>query len=295
MSGANKKYGLGRGIESLLGGEKFDFEEQSLDDFMENTVFKSEDDTLVEIDKIERCNFQPRTQFDEENLRSLSESIKQNGVLQPILVRKKADKYEIVAGERRWRAAKLAGLKTIPVIVKDLTDSQTLELALIENIQRDNLSAIEEAEGLKKLISEYNYTQDDVAKIIGKSRSYIANTLRLLTLPQAVQELVLQNKLSAGHARALVGMENAVEFAERIVKENLSVREIEKITSKKKIIPRKSLGIEDKDLKIITKKLEEKLHLKVKINTGKKGNGSIKLCYKTPADLGRILDLLEQR
>lgn len=303
MNANNKKFGLGRGLEALLGDEDInldlDSETADVNSLVENTVFKSEKNE-IKISDVVPCSFQPRTEFDREALESLAQSIKEKGVLQPLLVRKKNDKYEIIAGERRWRAAQLAGLNEVPVIVKDLNDSETLEIALIENLQRENLSAIEEAEGLNRLMNEYAYTQEVIGKVIGKSRSYIANTLRLLGLPEEIKQQVKENKLSAGHARALIGCENAVELADKIIKEGLSVREAEALAANSKginvknIMPKQPKPV-DRDLEKIMADLEEKLKLKVKINAGKKGKGSITLHYNTPAELSSLLDILEQR
>ena len=303
MNANNKKFGLGRGLEALLGDEDInldlDSETADVNSLVENTVFKSEKNE-VKVSDVVPCSFQPRTEFDREALESLAQSIKEKGVLQPLLVRKKNDKYEIIAGERRWRAAQLAGLNEVPVIVKDLNDSETLEIALIENLQRENLSAIEEAEGLNRLMNEYAYTQEVIGKVIGKSRSYIANTLRLLGLPEEIKQQVKENKLSAGHARALIGCENAVELADKIIKEGLSVREAEALAANSKginvknIMPKQPKPV-DRDLEKIMADLEEKLKLKVKINDGKKGKGSITLHYNTPAELSSLLDILEQR
>ena len=290
---------LGRGLEALLGDEKADFnsEVSDIDYLMKNTVFKTENQNELPLDKIERCSFQPRTEFKPEALSELSESIKEKGVLQPIIVRKKNEKYEIIAGERRYQAARLAGLKTIPAIIKNLNDGEVLEIALIENIQRENLSAIEEAKGLLKLIEEYRYKQDELGKLIGKSRSYIANTLRLLNLPESVQKLVLDGKLSAGHARTLIGLENAEEMAQNIINNALSVRDAENIAAQAKPTKNKTARAikTDKNLQSIIKDLEKKLGLKVEISTGKKGNGSITLRYDNPAQLSALLDILEQR
>ncbi len=303
MNANNKKFGLGRGLEALLGDEDInldlDSETADVNSLVENTVFKSEKNE-VKVSDVVPCSFQPRTEFDREALESLAQSIKEKGVLQPLLVRKKNDKYEIIAGERRWRAAQLAGLNEVPVIVKDLNDSETLEIALIENLQRENLSAIEEAEGLNRLMNEYAYTQEVIGKVIGKSRSYIANTLRLLGLPEEIKQQIKENKLSAGHARTLIGCENAVELADKIIKEGLSVREAEALAANSKginvknIMPKQPKPV-DRDLEKIMADLEEKLKLKVKINAGKKGKGSITLHYNTPAELSSLLDILEQR
>ena len=304
MNANNKKFGLGRGLEALLGDEEInlnlDDETADVESLVENTVFKGADSNEIKIADIVPCAFQPRTEFDRDALESLAQSIKEKGVLQPLLVRKKNDKYEIIAGERRWRAAQLAGLEKVPAIIKNLSDSETLEIALIENLQRENLSAIEEAEGLNRLMNEYEYTQEVIGKVIGKSRSYIANTLRLLSLPEEIKQQVKENKLSAGHARALIGCENAVELANKIIKEGLSVREAETLAANAKGINVKNLAPKeqkpvDRDLEKIMADLEEKLKLKVKINAGKKGKGSITLHYNTPAELSSILDILEQR
>ena len=304
MNTNNKKFGLGRGLEALLGDEdlnlNLDDETADVNSFVENSVFKSENSNEINIENIEPCSFQPRTEFNQEALETLAQSIKEKGILQPLLLRKKGEKYEIIAGERRWRAAKLAGLKAVPAVIKNLTDSETLEIALIENLQRENLSAIEEADGLNRLMSEYEYTQEVIAKVIGKSRSHIANTLRLLSLPDEIKQMIKENKLSAGHARTLVGKDNAAELAAKIINEGLSVREAEALAANykeldvKNIAPKAQKTI-DKDIERIMADLEAKLKLKVKINAGKKGKGSITLHYNTPAELSTLLDILEQR
>lgn len=296
MSANNKKFGLGKGLGALLGDDDDILLDDSKDveNFVKNTVFKEEGNEIA-IDDIYPCPFQPRTFFDDENLRALSESIREKGVLQPLLVRKRNDKYEIIAGERRWRAARMAGLKTVPVVLKDLSDQETLEIALIENLQRENLSAIEEAEGLNRLIKEYEYTQDTLGKVIGKSRSYIANSLRLLMLPQEVRQLIQDNKLSAGHARALVGLPEAAELAKKIVAKGLNVRQVEQMVAELKNPTPPTAKKVDIDLQKIMADLEKKLSLKVKISAGKNGKGSVTLKYNNPAELSSILDLLEQR
>lgn len=304
MNTNNKKFGLGRGLEALLGDEdlnlNLDDETADVNSFVENGVFKNENSNEINIENIEPCNFQPRTEFNQEALETLAQSIKEKGILQPLLLRKKGEKYEIIAGERRWRAAKLAGLESVPAVIKNLTDSETLEIALIENLQRENLSAIEEAEGLNRLMSEYEYTQEVIAKVIGKSRSHIANTLRLLSLPDEIKQMIKENKLSAGHARTLVGKDNAAELAAKIINEGLSVREAEALAANSKELDVKNIAPKaqktiDKDIEKIMADLEAKLKLKVKINAGKKGKGSITLHYNTPAELSTLLDILEQR
>ena len=297
----NKKFGLGRGLEALLGEDETSSkseEVKNIDFYVKNTVFKSEGTDEISIESIVPCPFQPRTEFNAEALEALAASIKEKGILQPLLLRSKGGKYEIIAGERRWRAAKIAGLKTVPAVVKELNDQETLEIALIENLQREDLSAIEEAEAFDKLVREHEYKQETLAKIIGKSRSYIANTLRLLTLPPEIKNMVKKNKLSAGHARALVGYADAVKLAHEIISEGLSVRETEARVSglkNNKEIKIKQPKIIDFDMKQIMSDLEQKLNLKVKINTGKNGKGSVTLKYNNPAEFCSILDLLEKR
>ena len=298
MSMNDKKYGLGRGLDTLLSDDDINLDDigGDVDSFINNTVFKNEDSNEIDVADILPCPFQPRTVFDEKALQALSDSIKEKGVLQPLLLRRKNDKYEIIAGERRWRAAIMAGLSTVPALVKELSDEETLEIALIENLQRENLSPIEEAEAFNRLMNEYAYTQEITAKIIGKSRSYIANILRLLNLPEEVQDLVRNGKLSAGHARVLVGNPKAIELAREIIEKGLSVRDVEKLMSQKsKNTKPQTVKIMDTDLKKIISDLEHKLNLKVKINAGKNGKGSVTLKYSSPAELSSILDLLEQR
>ena len=295
MSANNKKFGLGRGLESLLGDNIDLTTSEYKDNVGENTVFKKDGNSEIKVDDIVACKFQPRTEFNAELLQSLADSIKEKGVLQPLLLRKKGDKYEIIAGERRWRAARLAGLKTVPALIKNLNDKETLEIALIENLQRENLSAIEEADGLNKLASDYNYTQEMLAKAVGKSRSYVANSLRLLGLPAEIKVLVKNGKLSAGHARALVGCSKAVELANEIIKNDLSVRQTEHLLAKLKNTPSRRQNIADADLLQIMRDLEQKLNIKVKINASQNGKGSVILKYDNPAELSSILDLLEQR
>ncbi len=300
MSATNKRFALGRGLEALLGDDEVTFELSSnndVDEFVKNTVFNGEMSEELPIEDIEPCRFQPRTEFNSEALQSLADSIKEKGVLQPLLVRRKGKKYEIIAGERRWRASKMVGLKTVPALVRKLSDQETLEIALIENLQRENLSAIEEAEGLNRLVNDYAYTQDNLGKVIGKSRSYVANSIRLLSLPKEVQALVRESKLSAGHARTLVGHPQAKELAQKIIAKDLSVRETEKLIAnyKNKIAIPRVPRVMDFDLKKIIADLEKKLNLKVKITADKSGKGNVTLKYNNPAELSAILDILEQR
>lgn len=290
-AGAKRK-SLGRGLGALLGDDDLD-----LNDFPDEGK-KSFDKPadLVNINLIKASPFQPRTEFDEEALRALADSVKEKGVLQPLLVRKVGNDYELIAGERRLRASKLAGLSEVPVIVREMTDQEVLEVALVENLLRENLTAIEEAEGLQRLIDEFSHTQEALSKIIGKSRSHIANTLRLLTLPESVQNLVKEGKLSAGQARSLVGLENAEDLAQLIIK-RLNVRQVEELVNKLKNAKPQNKEPEEisQDLVDIEKSLNKSLGLRIKISQGKQGSGKVVLQYSSVAELDMIIDLLEQK
>lgn len=291
-AGAKRK-SLGRGLGALLGDDDLD-----LNDFpdVEKKSFEKPAD-LVNINLIKASPFQPRTEFDEEALRALADSVKEKGVLQPLLVRKVGNDYELIAGERRLRASKLAGLSEVPVIVREMTDQEVLEVALVENLLRENLSAIEEAEGLQRLIDEFSHTQEALSKIVGKSRSHIANTLRLLTLPESVQNLVKEGKLSAGQARSLVGLENAEDLAQLIIKKDLNVRQVEELVNKLKNAKPQNKEPEEisQDLVDIEKSLNKSLGLRIKISQGKQGSGKVVLQYSSVAELDMIIDLLEQK
>ena len=255
-------------------------------------------DTMVEVSRLAPGKYQPRTEFDEEALNSLAASIREKGVLQPLLVRRLGDKYEIIAGERRWRAAKLAGLDKIPVIEKEFTDQEVLEVALVENLLRENLSAIEEAEGLQRLIEEFSHTQEALSQIVGKSRSHIANILRLLSLPESVKNLIKEGKLSAGHARALVGLDNAEALAKQIIEKGLSVRQVEDLVAKLKEGRKpetKKTAAKDEDLAEIEKDLIKKLGLRIKITPSKQGGGKVVMQYGSVAELDMILNILESK
>ena len=255
-------------------------------------------DTMVEVSRLAPGKYQPRTEFDEEALNSLAASIREKGVLQPLLVRRLGDKYEIIAGERRWRAAKLAGLDKIPVIEKEFTDQEVLEVALVENLLRENLSAIEEAEGLQRLIEEFSHTQEALSQIVGKSRSHIANILRLLSLPERVKTMIKEGKLSAGHARALVGLDNAEALAKQIIEKGLSVRQVEDLVAKLKEGRKpetKKTAAKDEDLAEIEKDLIKKLGLRIKITPSKQGGGKVVMQYGSVAELDIILNILESK
>lgn len=297
----NKRKSLGRGLSALLGDDDLSFED--IEKSTENTVFKTDGDNkhkanYVKIAEIDPSPYQPRTEFDEEALKALAQSIKEKGVLQPLLVRKHNNGYELIAGERRLRASKLAGLTEVPVIVKEMNDQEVLEVALVENLLRENLSAIEEAEGLQRLIDEFSHTQEALSQIIGKSRSHIANTLRLLGLPKSVQNLIKEGKLSAGHARNLVGLENAEELANQIIKKDLSVRQVEELVNKIKTSGNKdkeSKPKKDADIADIENDLKSKLGLRIQISPNKQGGGKVVLQYASVAELDMIIDILEQK
>ena len=290
-----KKKSLGRGLEALLG----EMNEDVLNDELKQIKIGD----TASVNDIYVSSFQPRKEFDEDAIRSLAASIKEKGVLQPLIVRKTDKGFELIAGERRLRASKIAGLTEVPVIVKEFSDNEVLEIALVENLLRENLSAIEEAEAYQKLMDDFSHTQEKVATIVGKSRSYIANTLRLLTLPEEIKTYITNSKLTAGHARCLVGLENAVSLAEKIIREELSVRQVEEIVAKQK---EAKTQIVDKDEKIakkesnndisdIERSLNKKLGLRIKISQSKQGGGKVVLQYSSTAELDMIIGILDQK
>ncbi len=294
-----KKGGLGKGIDSLIPNKV----NKSADDKNTNIEVKRENGINVNINKVEPNLEQPRKNFDEDALLELSESIKQHGVIEPLLVQDKKDYYKIIAGERRWRAAKLAGLKEVPVIVKDLTDQEVVEVSLIENIQRENLNPIEEAFAYKKLLTEFNLKQDELAKRVSKRRTTITNSMRLLKLNENVQQMVIDDKISTGHARALLGIEDPEKqyaTAEKIFDERLSVRETEKLVKKiqqeRENPQSKENGKIDPKMEAIYRDLEEKmkqiLGTKVAINQKDDKKGKIEIEYYSIDELDRIIDLL---
>lgn len=286
-----KRKSLGRGLEALMG---------SLDNDINMVEAETKDINTINVEKIIPGKYQPRMEFDQEALQALAESIKEKGVLQPLLVRRQQDKYEIIAGERRWRASKIAGLKEVPVIIKELSDQEVLEAALVENILRENLSAIEEAEGYQRLINEFSHTQEALSQIVGKSRSHIANTLRLLGLPQSIRDMIQEGKLSAGHARALVGLDNAEELASEIIKKDMSVREVEELVAKQKnnteVATKTKMPKEkSEDICDIERELVKTLGLRIKITPNKQGGGKVVLQYSSVAELDMIVETLEQK
>ena len=285
-----KKRALGRGLEELFNNENLDIES-----FEKTIVENAHKDEIIEVDLSElRVNpYQPRKIFDEDALKELSESIKEHGVFQPIIIKKSIKGYEIVAGERRVRASKLAGLTHIPAIIRDFTDEQMMEIALLENLQRENLTAIEEAVAYKSLLENLHLTQDELSRKVGKSRSHITNIIGLLRLPKDIQELVNTSKISMGHARILSKLddENQIrQMADKIINENISVRNTEELTSSNKFERKNKIHKKESnnnDLKYVEDLLREKLDTKVKINDKK-----IEISYTNVADLNRILEIL---
>lgn len=273
---------LGKGLEAIF-GEGF---EQAID----SIDVKGKEKTEIEISLIHLNPYQPRKTFDDDKLQELSESIKTHGVFQPILVREVLDGYELIAGERRLRASKLAGLRFIPAIIVEFDDKQVMEIALLENIQRENLNVIEEAKAYEKLMNTYEYTQEALSKRLGKSRSYVTNILRLLKLPNSTQNYVIERKLTMGHVRALLPLENQdmiEEVANKAMNENLSVRAVEDLV--KKILTKKIIkpAVENKKLLVLQNSLQEKLQTSVKVDSK-----SITIKYVDNEDLNRLLELM---
>jgi len=267
-----QKKGLGRGLSSLMGDVEIPIKENN------NKL----SDTRIPISKLRANPLQPRRLFNKESINELAASIKSKGLVQPILVRpseKNPGDYEIIAGERRWRAAQIAQLHEMPAVIKNLNDVETLEIAIIENVQRSDLTVIEEATGYKKLIESYGHTQEQLSEIVGKSRSHVANIMRLLTLPQSIQDMITEGKISAGHARAIMNSAFPEKLAEKIISENLSVREAESIAKQGKNHIKK-VRLKDPDTVDLENSISQKLGLNVEINhKGNKG-GHIKVDYK---------------
>ena len=289
------KRGLGKGIDAMISGD---------DTKMKKVVKKviKEVDT-IDINKIEPNNNQPRKNFNEDKIHELAESIKQHGLIEPLIVQKgKKGFYTIIAGERRWRAAREAGIKEIPVVVKDYSDQQVMEIALIENIQREDLNAIEEAEAYERLIKDFNLKQDEVAERVSKSRVAITNSLRLLKLDPRVREMIIEDKIKSGHARALLAVNNPEEqyrLAVMIFDHSMSVRETEKMVKKylsDKDKPKKEVKEKDTQTELIYKDFEEKLKTvigtKVNINHKGKGKGKIEIEYFSPDEFDRIIGMM---
>ena len=294
---ATKKSGLGKGLDSLI-----------TDKVGKNTTVKEKteekeatDGVMLNINKVEPNRDQPRRNFDEDALLELAESIKQFGILQPLLVQKKDDYYQIVAGERRWRAAKMAGIKEVPVIIKQLSDQEIMEISLIENIQRENLNPIEEALAYKRLLNEFNLKQDEVAERVSKSRTAVTNSMRLLKLNEKVQQMVIDEMLTTGHARALLGIDDQEKqflVAQKIFDEKLSVRDTEKLVKKlQKEKKEKKDGSDQKDEKFeaIYRDLEEQIKqifgTKVYIKQKNEKEGKVEIEYYSQDELDRIVDM----
>ena len=272
------KKGLGRGLSSLIGESRVETKTNklSLSDIIPN-------------------KFQPRKNFDEENLNDLTKSIKERGVIQPIIVRKSNSdnsKFEIIAGERRWLAARKAGLHEIPVVLTEADDLKSLEFAIVENVQRHDLNPLEEAQGYRRLIDDFSYDQEKVSKFIGKSRSYITNSLRLLNLPQEVLKFVEEKKISAGHAKILVGLDNAFFIANKIIEKKLSVRQTENFVKifKKKGFTRRYI---DPNIKNLEESISDKIGLSVSIKNNKKNKGTISFVYHDLDQLNKIIDIIK--
>ena len=273
----NKK-GLGRGLSSLIGEGKVS------------------SNTKASISDLTRNKYQPRKKFDEPSLNELSDSIKSRGIIQPIIVRDSNgnSKYEIIAGERRWLAAQKAGLHEVPIVVIEADDKKALEFGIVENVQRHDLNAIEEAEGYKRLIDEFSYDQEQVAKFIGKSRSHITNSLRLLSLPNEVIEFVKENKISPGHAKILVGLENCQLISKKIISKKLSVRQTESLVRAYKTPTKRLVKGKDPNIRILEQNLMEKIGMNVEIKNKKNNKGSIIFNYKELDQLNRIIESVKK-
>ena len=274
------KKGLGRGLSSLIGETKVESQKNqlSISDLVPN-------------------KYQPRKIFDEDNLKDLTNSIKERGILQPIIVRKSnkdGSKFEIIAGERRWLAAQRAGLHNVPVVITEANDLKSLEFAIVENVQRHDLNPLEEAQGYKRLIEEFSYDQEKVSKFIGKSRSHITNAMRLLTLPEEVISLIETQKLTAGHAKILVGLENAIFVANKIIEKKLSVRKAEYFVKLFKSKKQKSHNLKDTNIRDLEMSVSNKIGLNVSIQNTKNNKGKISFEYKDLDQLNKIIDLIKR-
>lgn len=303
-----KRNGLGKGLDSLIPNKNASNTKSNVKNTVKSgsvtkiSEAKAEDnktgEVLVKINKIEPNRQQPRKAFEEDSLLELADSIKQFGVLQPLLVQKKKDYYEIIAGERRWRAAKLAGVKEVPVIVKEYTNQEIVEISLIENIQRENLNPIEEAMAFKRLLEEFDLKQDEVAERVSKSRTAVTNSMRLLKLSDKVQQMIVDDMISTGHARALLAIDDKEQqytLAMKIFDEKLSVRETEKMVKALKNTKKQPEKVEKEHLFVyddIVEKMKGVMGTKVKINQKSNGKGKIEIEYYSPEELERIYDLI---
>jgi ParB family chromosome partitioning protein len=282
MAGSAQKKRLVRGLADIIGG------------FEASEGAEVEGQRMVPLAALKASRFNPRRDFSEEQLEELAASIRERGLVQPLVVRPAkggGETYEIVAGERRWRAAQLAQLHELPVVVRTLSDQESIEIAIIENVQREDLNSIEEAEGYKLLMDGHDYTQEDLARVIGKSRSHLANTLRLLKLPDSVQHLVRAGELSAGHARALIGRADAAALAARIVKEGLTVRQVEALSQGRAPAKAKPRRSKDADTRAAEAELADALGLDVEIRAGRGETGELRIRY---ASLDQLEDVRRQ-
>ena len=297
-----KKSGLGKGLDSLIPNKNVKSAKPSVKADEKKAAPKEEileaGPIMVKINKVEPNRDQPRKDFDEDALMELADSIRQFGILQPLLVQKKKNYYEIIAGERRWRAAKLAGIKEVPIIVKDYTDQEIVEISLIENIQRENLNPIEEAMAFKRLLQEFQLKQDEVAERVSKSRTAVTNSMRLLKLSPRVQQMIIDDMISTGHARALLAIDDEEQqfiLANKIFDEKLSVRETEKLVKALKN-PKKEVKKEKPEHTFIYENIEEQIKnimgTKVSVNQKANGKGKIEIEYYSEEELERIYDLL---
>ena len=274
------KKGLGRGLSSLIGETKIETQKN-----------------ILSVSALIPNKYQPRKIFDEENLNELTNSIRERGIIQPIIVRPSSedeDKFEIIAGERRWQAAQYAGLHDVPVVVINVDNLKSLEFAIVENVQRKDLNPIEEAEGYKRLIDEFSYDQDKVSKFIGKSRAHISNCLRILSLPQEIIELIIEDKLSQGHAKILVGLDNAILLAKKIISKKLSVRQAEGLVRILKSSSNSSTKQKDPNIKNLEEELTDKIGMRVFVKNKRNNSGIISLEYKGTDQLDRLVEIIKQ-
>ena len=273
------KKGLGRGLSSLIGETKVELQKNQ-----------------IPISDLVPNKYQPRKSFDESNLEDLTNSIKERGMIQPIIVRKSSNensKFEIIAGERRWIAAQRAGLHNVPVVITEADDLKSLEFAIVENVQRHDLNPLEEAQGYKRLIDDFSYDQEKVSKFIGKSRSYISNSLRILSLPDDVIKLIEKQKLTAGHAKILVGLENATFVANKIIEKKLSVRQTENFVQLFKGKKQRSKVTKDANILALELSVSNKIGLNVDIQNNKRNKGKISFEYKDLDQLNKIIDIIK--
>lgn len=290
MSKNNDRRGLGRGLSALMA-------DVNMDNSRSAPVTERAPDSHLPIEKIFPNPNQPRRVFDPQAMEELAESIRQKGIIQPLIVRPSGDRFEIVAGERRWRAAQAANLHEVPVLIRDFSDMEMLEIAIIENIQRADLNAIDEAQAYKQLMDKFGHTQEKIAEGLARSRSHIANLLRLLTLPEPVQDLVRMGRLSAGHARALIGNPDAEIIALQVVSKGLSVRAVEDLMRKQpaqkgEAAPRRVNFDKDADTKSLEADLSASMKMGVAINHAAGGGGTVTITYKTLDDLDRLCAVL---